>query len=51
VAARWGLAEVIAETDPANVRMLSMFRRRGFSSVIHREEEVVYLSKRVAGDR
>jgi acetyltransferase len=51
VAARWGIAEVIAETDPANVRMLSMFRRRGFSSVIHREEEVVFLRKSVIGDQ
>jgi acetyltransferase len=50
VAARWGIAEVIAETDPANVRMLSMFRRRGFSSVIRRDEDVVFLRKRVAGD-
>jgi acetyltransferase len=50
VAARWGISEVIAETDPANVRMLSMFRRRGFSSVVDREDEVVFLRKRVAGD-
>jgi acetyltransferase len=50
VAARWGIAEVVAETDPANIRMLSMFRRRGFSSVVRREEEVVFLTKRVAGD-
>jgi len=50
VAARWGIAEVVAETDPANVRMLSMFRRRGFSSVVRREEDVVLLSKKVVGD-
>jgi acetyltransferase len=50
VAARWGIAEVIAETDPTNVRMLSMFRRRGFSSVVDREDDVVFLRKRVIGD-
>jgi acetyltransferase len=50
VAARWGISEVIAETDPANVRMLSMFRRRGFSSVVDREDDVVFLKKRVVGD-
>jgi acetyltransferase len=50
VAGRWGISEVIAETDPDNVRMLSMFRRRGFSSDVRREEEVVYLRKSVAGD-
>jgi acetyltransferase len=50
VAARWGIAEVIAETDPENVRMLSMFRRRGFSSVVRREEDVVFLRKSVVGD-
>jgi acetyltransferase len=50
VAARWGISEVIAETDPANVRMLSMFRRRGFSSVVRRDEDVVFLRKRVAGE-
>lgn len=45
VAARWGIAEVVAETDPDNGRMLSLFRRRGFSSEVRREEDVVLLSK------
>jgi acetyltransferase len=50
VAAHWGLAEVVAETDPDNQRMLSMFRKRGFSSEVRREEDVVLLSKHlVAG--
>jgi len=45
VATRWGIREVIAETDPDNMRMLAMFRKRGFSSEIRREEEVVLLRK------
>jgi acetyltransferase len=50
VAALWDIAEVVAETDPANVRMLGMFNRRGFSSEIRRDEDVVLLRKRLAGD-
>jgi len=45
LAARWGIAEVVAETDPENMRMLSLFHKRGFNSVIRREEEVVFLRK------
>lgn len=45
VAARWGVAEVTAETDPDNARMLAMFRKRGFSSEIRRDEDVVLLRK------
>jgi acetyltransferase len=45
LAARWGIAEVVAETDPENMRMLSLFHKRGFHSVIRREEEVVFLRK------
>jgi acetyltransferase len=45
VAARWGIAEVVAETDPDNRRMLGMFEKRGFSSEVRREEDVVLLSK------
>lgn len=45
VAEHWGIAEVVAETDPDNVRMLSMFRKRGFSSEIRRDEDVVLLRK------
>jgi acetyltransferase len=50
VAARWGIREVVAETDPDNRRMLAMFRKRGFSSEVRREEEVVLLSKHLDGD-
>jgi acetyltransferase len=50
VAARWGISEVIAETDPENMRMLAMFRKRGFSSVMRREEEVVFLRKSLVAD-
>jgi acetyltransferase len=45
VAARWGILEVVAETDPENMRMLALFRKRGFNSVVRREEEVVFLRK------
>ena len=45
VAARWGISEVVAETDPDNMRMLSLFHKRGFSSVVRREEDVVFLRK------
>ena len=47
VAARWGISEVVAETDPANIRMLSMFQKRGFNSDVRREEEVVFLKKKL----
>lgn len=45
VAARWGIREVTAETDPANTRMLTMFQKRGFSSDMRREDDVVFLRK------
>jgi acetyltransferase len=45
LAARWGIAEIVAETDPENMRMLSLFHKRGFNSVIRREDEVVFLRK------
>ncbi len=48
LAARWGIAEVVAETDPENMRMLSLFYKRGFDSVIRREDEVVFLRKHLA---
>jgi acetyltransferase len=44
-AARWGISEVVAETDPENMRMLALFHKRGFNSVMRREEEVVFLRK------
>jgi len=50
VAARWGITEVVAETDPDNVRMLAMFRKRGFSSEVRRDEDVVFLSRRIAAN-
>jgi acetyltransferase len=49
VAAHWGISEVIAETDPDNMRMLALFHKRGFSSENRRDEGVVYLSKSLAG--
>lgn len=45
VATRWGISEIVAETDPDNRRMLSMFEKRGFSSEVRRDEDVVLLSK------
>ncbi|MGD2056846.1 MAG: GNAT family N-acetyltransferase [Gammaproteobacteria bacterium] len=47
LAARWGISEVVAETDPENMRMLSLFHKRGFNSVVRREEEVVFLRKQL----
>lgn len=47
VAERWGISEVVAETDPANLRMLNMFQKRGFASEFRRDEDVVFLSKRL----
>ncbi|MGD2137684.1 MAG: GNAT family N-acetyltransferase [Gammaproteobacteria bacterium] len=47
-AARWGISEIVAETDPENMRMLSLFRKRGFDSVIRREEDVVFLRKKLS---
>ncbi len=47
VAAHWGISEVIAETDPANTRMLNMFQKRGFTSDVRREEDVVFLKKKL----
>jgi acetyltransferase len=44
-AERWGIDEVVAETDPSNRRMLAMFEKRGFSSDVRRDEDVVYLKK------
>jgi acetyltransferase len=46
-AARWGISEVVAETDPGNKRMLSQFESRGFDSDVRRDEDVVYLRKRL----
>jgi len=47
-AARWGISEIVAETDPENMRMLSLFRKRGFDSVVRRDEDVVFLRKKLA---
>jgi acetyltransferase len=48
VAEHWGISEITAETDPDNRRMLGMFRKRGFTSEIRRDEEVVLLHKSLA---
>jgi acetyltransferase len=45
VAVQWGITQLVAETDPGNLRMLSMFRKRGFSSENRRDEDVVLLRK------
>lgn len=45
VAVRWGISEMVAETDPENVRMLAIFDKRGFSRIVRREEQVVFVSK------
>ena len=45
LAQEWGIAQIVAETDPENTRMLTMFGKRGFESEVHREEEVVFLQK------
>jgi acetyltransferase len=45
VARAWGVTSVVAETDPANVRMLELFRKRGFHLSRDFEEDVVRLDK------
>jgi acetyltransferase len=45
IARTWGVTWVVAETDPANVRMLQLFRRRGFHLSRDFEEDVVRLDK------
>ncbi len=35
----------MAETDPRNNRMLASFRKRGFTSKVEIEDDVVYLFK------
>lgn len=48
LAAGWGLSRIVAETDPANSRMLAIFRKRGFESEYQIEDDVVYLKKHLS---
>jgi acetyltransferase len=45
IARTWGVSRVLAETDPANARMLQLFRKRGFHLSQDREQGVVLLDK------
>ncbi len=45
IATRWGVKRIVAETDPRNNRMLASFRKRGFTSKVEIEDDVVYLFK------
>jgi acetyltransferase len=47
LARRRGFKAVVAETDPDNQPMLAVFRRRGFTVRIRREDNVVYLAKSI----
>ena len=47
----WGVTQVVAETDPENTRMLTMFGKRGFVSKVHRDEDVVFLQKTLMRER
>ena len=49
LAGRWGIATVVAETDPTNRPMLATFRRRGFSAEVSWEDGTVYLERPVRG--
>lgn len=51
LAGRWGFKRIVAETDPENQAMLAVFDSRGFVATIRREENVVYLEKRLGGRR
>jgi acetyltransferase len=45
IARIWGVTRVVAETDPANTRMLQLFRKRGFQLSRDFEEGAVLLDK------
>ncbi|HEX9768292.1 MAG TPA: GNAT family N-acetyltransferase [Kiloniellales bacterium] len=51
LAGRWGFKRIIAETHPENRPMLAVFDSRGFAANIRREDDVVYLEKRLSGRR
>ena len=38
-----GIQRIIAETDPKNRRMITVFEKRGFSSRLSMEDDTVYL--------
>jgi acetyltransferase len=46
-----GFKSVVAETDPDNQPMLAVFRSRGFTARIRREDDVVYLAKFILGGK
>jgi acetyltransferase len=45
IALHWGLSRIVAETDPSNVRMLALFRNRGYELRHDAEGEVVEVVK------
>ena len=47
IAKHWGVKTVVAETNKANARMLTLFRNRGFVLDDEKEEDVVLVSKEV----
>jgi len=49
LAGRWGFRRIVAATHPENRAMLSVFDSRGFTSRICREEDAVFLEKRLSG--
>jgi acetyltransferase len=51
LARRWGFKSVVAETDPNNRPMLALFRSRGFTAQVRREDDVVYLTKPIGRRR
>ena len=48
IAVQWGVQRIVAETDPQNTKMLTLFRRRGFRSKVDLENDVVYLHRPLA---
>ena len=47
IAKHWGVKQVVAETNKANSRMLTLFRNRGFELDEKSEEDVVLVSKAI----
>lgn len=45
-----GIERIIAETDPKNHRMVSVFQKRGFQSRLSIEDDAVYLHKLLQSD-
>jgi acetyltransferase len=48
IAQNWGIKKVVAETTPDNIRMLTIFQRRGFQLDYRLEEGVVLAYKSLA---